>query len=126
MKKFIVFSAVAALCAGCESFTFTTNLDPENFTEYYKPSTVETVTDTDLETLRHKSLGTVAGLACQARERDYIATEADARTDAKLKAAQMGADAIKFGRCVRLENTPACKVSITCYGEALSVAESKQ
>ncbi len=125
MKKILISALAAWCCAGCENFTFTSNLDPDNFTEYYKPSMVETVTEDELQNVRHKSLGMVTGLACQAKERDYIATEADARTDAKVKAADMGADAIKMGRCVRLENTPACKVSITCYAEAYSLGESK-
>ncbi|MBO6258437.1 MAG: exopolysaccharide biosynthesis protein [Succinivibrio sp.] len=125
MKRLIISALVVWCCVGCESFTFTSNLDPDNFSNYYKPSSVETMTEEELQNVRHKSLGTVAGLACQAKDRDYIATEADARTDARIKAADMGADAIKMGRCVRLENTPACKVSITCYAEAYSVGESK-
>ena len=33
--------------------------------------------------------------------------------------------AIKFGKCVRLTNTPACLVSVTCYADALVVDDSK-
>ena len=62
-------------------------------------------------------------MACQINDRDYIATEADARTEARIKAVDAGANAIRFGKCVRIENTPACKVSVTCYGDALSIDE---
>ena len=49
----------------------------------------------------------------------------DARTKARIKAADLGANAIKFGKCVRLTNTPACLVSVTCYADALVVDDSK-
>lgn len=116
MKKLLPLLAVVA--AGCGPMSFHTNLDPSNFREYYKPSSVDEVSSADLLRTSYTSLGVVDGLACQIKEGDYIATEADARTDARIKAADMGADVIRFGKCIRLEDTPACKVSVTCYAEA--------
>ena len=124
MKKILSFLAI--LLAGCDSFTFHTNLDPYNFREYYKPSTVSEVSDAQLAGSRYTSLGLVEGLACQANEQDYIATPGDARTDARIKAANLGANAIQFRKCVKLEDTPACKVSVTCYAEAFKLEEKGQ
>lgn len=121
MKKILLICALGLCLGGCESFTFDSNLSPKRFVDYYKPSAVDEVTEAELTKVRYKELGTVEGLACQVRDQDYIATEADARTDAKRKAADKGANAIQFGKCTRLTDTPACKVSVTCYGEALIV-----
>lgn len=125
MKKIWGICALSLMVCGCEHFTFETNLSPKRFTDYYKPSTVEEVTEEQLTKLRHKDLGTVEGLACQVKENDYIATEADARTAAKRKAADKGANAISFGHCTRLVDTPACRVSVTCYAEAFIVDEQQ-
>ncbi len=99
-------------------------LNPENFTEYAKPASVDVFTKDSILEHRYHSLGMVAGLACQESEDDYIATEADARTDAKIKTADLGGNGVVFGKCIRLERTDACVVSVTCYGEAFKVDDS--
>ena len=101
MKLLVLATATAALLSvGCQSgVTFDSNLNPENFTEQAKPASVDVFTKDSILEHRYHSLGMVAGLACQESEDDYIATEADARTD-------------------------ACVVSVTCYGEAFKVDDS--
>ncbi|WP_406021683.1 Rcs stress response system protein RcsF [Succinivibrio sp.] len=119
MKYFVALSAL--LLASCSSFEFKTNLDPSNFTEYFKPSSVEEVTEEELVSKPYRTVKTVEGLSCQEDEKDAVATEADARTKARIKAADAGANAIRFDKCVHLKNTKACRVSITCYADALIV-----
>ena len=119
--KSIIFALSALTLVACSSFEFKTNLDPQNFKEYFKPSAATEVTDADIENKPTHLLGVVEGLSCQVTEDDPVATEANARTDARKKAADLGANAIKFGKCVRLENTPACKVSVSCYANAIAV-----
>ncbi|MGN0901958.1 MAG: Rcs stress response system protein RcsF [Succinivibrio sp.] len=119
MKKFILLFALCA--AGCSNFEFKTNIDPSNFKEYFKPSAVEEVTDEELATKPSRSLGVVSGLSCQEDENKPVATEADARTKARLAAVDKGANAVRFGKCVHLENTKSCRVSITCFADALVV-----
>ena len=126
MTKFaLALLAGSVLLGGCQDVAFETNLDPDNFTEYFKPSTVEVYTNESILNYRFESLGLVSGLACQETEDDFIAHESEARTDAKLKAADLGANGIIFGKCIRLEKTAACAVSVTCYGEAFKVAVDK-
>ena len=84
-------------------------------------ATVDVYSSEELANHRYRSLGMVSGLACQETEVDFIARESEARTDARIKAANMGANGIVFGKCVRLEKTAACNVSVTCYGEAFKV-----
>lgn len=112
------------LLNACGSYSFKTNIDPENFVEYTKPSRVDVYTNESIVEHRYHSLGMVDGIACQEKANDYIALESDARTDARIKAANLGANAIVFNKCVRLEKTNACNVSVTCYGEAFIVDDS--
>lgn len=114
-----VVSALA--CTACSDMAFESNLDPQNFVEYAKPASVDVYTEQSILDHRYHSLGMVSGLACQETPDDYIALPEDARTDAKIKVANMGGNGIVFGRCVRLEKTKACNVSVTCYGEGFIV-----
>ncbi|MCR5084362.1 MAG: exopolysaccharide biosynthesis protein [Succinivibrionaceae bacterium] len=116
-------AALLLLAAGCGNYTFHSNLDPGNFKEYYKASYARETTLEELGNTPYTSLGLVEGLSCQERERDYIANERDARTELRKAAADRGANALVFGKCVRLTGTPACRISVTCYGEALRVKE---
>ena len=124
LTKALLVSSVLVL-SSCSNFEFKTNVDPSNFKEYFKPSYASEVSEEDLEKVPNRSLGLVEGVSCQIKDTDAIATETDARTKARIKAADLGANAIKFGKCVRLTNTPACLVSVTCYADALVVDDSK-
>lgn len=110
--------------SACSNFSFETNLDPENFEEYAKPARVDVYTQDSILEHRYHSLGMVSGLACQETEQDYIALPEDARTDAKVKIANMGGNGVVFHKCVRLEKTAACAVSVTCYGEGFIVDDN--
>lgn len=111
----------AVLLSACSNVSFESNLNPQNFKEYYKPASVDDYTQEEIAKHRYHSLGMVSGIACQEKESDFIARESEARTAARIKAADMGANGIVFGKCVRLEKTQACNVSVTCYGEAFIV-----
>ncbi len=126
MKTAATTAALLALfIAGCSGYSFHTNLDPSNFKDYYKPSGARVVESSDLEGIAYKVKGEVTGLSCQAKEHEPVATAAEARTAARIKAVDMGANAVRFSKCVRLENTPACLVSYTCYGDALIIQDGK-
>ena len=73
----------------------------------------------------NRSLGLVEGISCQIKDTDAIATETVPELKLELRQLILGANAIKFGKCVRLTNTPACLVSVTCYADALVVDVSK-
>lgn len=129
MKSSLFFAgaiaAVALTLSGCQNgIRFESNLDPQNFKEYGKPASVEVYTDKSILEHRYHSLGMVYGIACQEDEDDFIARESEARTEAKIKTADMGGNGIVFGKCARVEKTKACLVSITCYGETFKVDDS--
>ena len=118
MKARILCIVAASMLAGCSSYSFHTNLSPDNVAEYFTPSAVDVMDKDELLKYNSKALGSVSGLSCQADERDFIANEADARTDARIKAARMGANAIVFNKCVVVTDSPSCLKSVTCYGQA--------
>jgi RcsF protein len=120
-----MFVLAALFLSACSNYEFKSNLNPSNFKEYFKPSGVTEYSEEELAGMPNRSLGVVSGLSCQINESDDVATEVKARTDARLKAVDLGANAIKFGKCVTLTNTPACKVSVTCYADALVVDDRK-
>lgn len=107
----------------CSGVSVHTNLDPENFTEYYKPSTVEVTTYEELGNTPYVHLGTLSGLSCQVKSDDFPANASDARTDLRRKAADAGANALVPGKCVTAKDTGACSISVTCYGDALLVED---
>lgn len=111
-------------CTACSDVAFESNLNPQNFVEYAKPASVDVYTEQSILDHRYHSLGMVSGLACQETPDDYVALPEDARTDAKIKVANLGGNGVVFGKCVRLEKTKACNVSVTCYGEAFIVDDN--
>lgn len=123
MQKIIPVLAAVAVLSGCSGYAFHSNLSPENFREYYKPSGVTVLSDEEFAATAYKSKGLVSGLSCQAREQDPVATQSEARTQARIKAVDLNANGIHFKKCVKLENTPACLVSYTCYADALVIPE---
>ena len=126
MRKCFVTLLAGLLIGGCGNFEFKSNLHPDNFRKYYKPSQVSEMTYAEVEKYDYHSFGSVSGLSCQINEIDVPATEAAARTEARLKAVDLGANTIVFGKCIKLKNTPACYVSVTCYADAIKTVSKRK
>lgn len=112
---------VSLFVFGCRSIPMvSTNLDKENFERYYAPSSVKMYeTEQSLPNERHY-LGLVEGDSCQIKPNDAPANDADARTDARRKAASKKADAIVFTTCVAIKDNQ-CISSRVCYGKAFKL-----
>ncbi len=123
MLKLIYALPAAALLAACSGVSVQTNLNPSNFTEYFKPSTVEVVTFADLEDQIYQVIAPVHGLSCQRDADDFPANETDARVDLLRRAADKGANAVVINKCLTARDTGACSISVTCYGDAVYVKE---
>ena len=115
----------ATLLTGCSGYSFPTNLDKENFTEYFKPGSVALVDKAQLAELDYQILGTVEGVSCQEDNSQPVPVIGDARTEARTRTADLGGNALLISKCIELQQTPGCQASITCYGQALKVAEPK-
>lgn len=119
-RYFILCSLVCL--TGCSWFSFSTNVDPENFTEYYKSSLVKQYHKEDLQTLEnYEDLGPVEGISCQAAPEEAEPKEKLAMKYMLESAYDIGANAVVTGKCIELEATLHCIKEYTCYGQALKV-----
>lgn len=59
MKRLILMMPLIA--SGCADFAFNSNLDKENFDEYFKPGSVRIYEQSELADLNYLYLGTVEG-----------------------------------------------------------------
>lgn len=121
LKIFMAGAAALVLTACQGGVSVDTNLNPSNFTDYFKASTVDVVEYEDLGARPYAVIAPVHGLSCQKDEDDFPANEADARTAMKRTAADKGANALVINKCVRAKETGVCYLSVTCYGDALYV-----
>ena len=78
-----------------------------------------------LDSLQYQILGTVEGNSCQEDNTQPVPVIGDARTDARVRTADLGGNALLISKCIELGQTPGCQASITCYGQALKIAEPK-
>lgn len=118
-----VFSVL--LLAGCSNYEFSSNVDKENFDEYFKPSQVTIYSKEELKTLDYQLLGVVEGSSCQEESNDLPADIKQARTNARINAADMNANGIVFQSCINFEQDNTCISNIICYGRAIDVNVSE-
>ena len=64
MKRLILMMPLIA--SGCANYAFNSNLDKENFDEYFKPGSVRIYEQDELADLNYLYLGTIEGESCQA------------------------------------------------------------
>ncbi|MBM7071754.1 hypothetical protein JQC92_06815 [Shewanella sp. 202IG2-18] len=118
----LIFAGI--LLAGCSgSYSFHSNLDKENFKEYFKAGDVKVFHTDSLPTQAYKSLGLATGEACQLSSSDKIATESDARTAIRKQAADLGANGVIIRSCATLNESNACLSHVLCSGEAIKINE---
>ncbi|MBQ1783194.1 MAG: hypothetical protein II007_06060 [Gammaproteobacteria bacterium] len=117
--RLAAFAAVLLLAGCATSWTFESNLDPQAISDYFAPGSVVVITAE--ATGQRPTLGPVSGEACQESTVQVPVTEADARTELRAKAAQMGAEAVVIEQCTTLsgkEAPPSCLTLILCSGHA--------
>ncbi|MBY6186935.1 hypothetical protein KUV89_09905 [Marinobacter hydrocarbonoclasticus] len=103
-------------CAG--NYAIDSNLDKAHFERYFAPGQVKLLSP-DAAIGNAEVLGLVEGISCQARAQDVPANDADARTEMRSQAAELGADAVLLHQCLTLEEQPGCVSARACYGKAL-------
>ncbi|WP_426357624.1 Rcs stress response system protein RcsF [Pseudocolwellia sp. HL-MZ19] len=122
MKNTLLTLLALSLLASCSSkFDTSTNLDAENFTNYFAPSKVKIYPSITDITGPHKYLGVVEGEDCQLKAHHAKPDEVIARTDARKKASELKANAIVFSGCTMLtggSTAKQCIATTVCYGQA--------
>lgn len=121
------FALSATVLIGCSTqYQVSTNIDQENFTEYFSPTAVTIYTSEQEISNIFNNLGLVEGESCQAKAHHSEPDLIEARTDARRKAYQLGANGIIFSGCSIIENVQAdkhCVKTRVCYGRALQVSK---
>ncbi|TEW54556.1 hypothetical protein E2R68_07590 [Psychromonas sp. RZ22] len=120
MNRIIVIAFISLL-SGCSHYQFTTNVDKQNFDTYFKPSQVTIYDKNELLDLDYTVLGAVEGSSCQEETKDVPADIKEARTKARINAANMHANGVIFQSCLNFEADQSCVTNIICYGRAIKV-----
>jgi len=122
MLRTIVISSCTLLLTACSNFQFSSNLDKDNFNEYFKPSQVTVYDKSQLTGLDYTFIGAVEGSSCQEDENDRPADIKVARTNARIHAAEQNANAIVFQSCLTFESDNSCVSNIICYAQIYHVS----
>jgi RcsF protein len=123
IRYITLFSAL--FLSACSNYQFSSNVDKENFNKYFKPSQVTIYSKSDLKDLDYKLLGAVEGSSCQQQSNELPADIKEARTKARINAADMNANGIVFQSCLNFEADKTCISNIICYGRAIDVTENE-
>ena len=67
MKSLPFVALLMTMLSGCSLFQVHTNLDKENFTEYFKPGSVNVLDKAQILDADATSIGTVEGESCQSK-----------------------------------------------------------
>lgn len=129
--SFIVLSTMT-LIASCNSRHVSTNLDKENFSDYFSASKVKIYTQEKEITTGHKYIGAVEGQDCQIKPHHAAPDEINARTQARQQAFEQRANAVVFIGCALLtseqlaqlndsNDAQQCHAIVICYAKAFIV-----
>lgn len=125
MKSLPFVALLMTMLSGCSLFQVHTNLDKENFTEYFKPGSVTVLEKAQILDANATPIGTVEGETCQSKDTQAPPNMIDAQTDARRKVADKGGNAVVFGKCISMPATTECVSSMVCYGQAYKVQDSE-
>ncbi|MCG9696168.1 Rcs stress response system protein RcsF [Shewanella sp. Isolate11] len=126
MKKtiFIISTLLLSGCAG--DYAFHSNLDGEAIDNYFKVGDVVVYQNNQHPTGAYELKSLVEGESCQEKPNDVPASIADARTNARRAAAELGANGLIIKSCVLFEEaTNACITNAICIGQAILTPEAK-
>lgn len=122
--KIVPCAVSLSLLSGCTWFSFSTNVDPENFREYFKASGVSEITRAQMASLdAYDDLGMVESSDCMETEDDAAPSKGVAMKTLLEQASDKGADAVAGAKCVTVTDTLKCKEEITCYAQAIKAGK---
>jgi len=145
IKKLYVSTTTALVIAGlltsCSNNYVSTNLDKNNFNDYFSASVVKIVDSEKDFSGRYQYIGAVEGQDCQVKAHHAAPDKINARTQARQQAFNMDANAVVFSGCAVLEqaqlaqlnsqgskvsnNAQQCHAIVICYAKAYVIEEAK-
>jgi len=129
---------LATTLTACSTSTYvSTNLDKENFKEYFSASAVEIYQHEDVIKARYEFIGLVEGEDCQVKPHHAAPDKIIARTQARQQAYSQQANGIVFTGCAELSpeelakhnntnDARQCHAITICYGKAYIVETSSK
>jgi len=123
--RLLFIVSVALLSTACSNVHFSSNVDKENFETYFAPSSVVVYDKDDLDDLDFEVIGSVEGSSCQINKNDVPADIREARTKARIHAADLNANGVVFQSCISFKEDQACITNVICYGRALNVIKDE-
>ena len=122
MLSICSFALLLTACAG--DYAFTSNLDGKAIDEYFKVGDVALYEGDILPKGRYSVIGLAEGEICQDVINGAPASIEDARTEARKKAADMGANGLIIKQCLVIEEQEAgCFTRSLCVGQAIKRAQ---
>jgi RcsF protein len=134
-RSFLTSCAIlttVSLFVGCSTKNLTTNLDRNNFSDYFSPAKVTIYQqEKDIET-HHKYIGVVEGQDCQIKPHHAVPDEINARTQARRQAFEQQANGVIFTGCALLtsqqlaklnnsNDAQQCHAIVICYARAFAI-----
>jgi len=120
----------AILLASCSSnYQVTTNLDKENFQQYFAPTSVKIYQSEQKFNSAYQFVGAVEGQDCQTKGHHAAPNEITARTHARARAFEKNANAIIFTGCALIaddKSSKQCISTLVCYGKAYFIKPKEQ
>ncbi|WP_434952408.1 Rcs stress response system protein RcsF [Shewanella sp. HL-SH4] len=125
--KVLTLSSLSLLLTACAGdYAFNSNLDPKAINEYFKVGDVTVYEENNLPKGNYAIIGLAEGEVCQEQSNDAPASIQDARTKARKKAADMGANGIIIKQCLIIEEQDkACVSRSLCIGQAIKHEQEK-
>jgi RcsF protein len=132
MKIKILISPLLLLMTSCSSNFVSTNLDKNNFKDYFSASNVKIYQSEKSFNARYQFIGIVEGQDCQVKAHHAAPDEVNARTEARQQAYDKQANGIVFSKCALLtqeqlaqlnDSTDAqqCHAIVICYAKAYAI-----
>jgi len=139
-KKLLIntatFFIASILLSSCSNNFVSTNLDQENFKQYFSASHVKIYKNEKEFNARYKFVGLVEGYDCQTKPHHAVPDEINARTQARRQAFNINANGIVFSGCAMLtqeklaqlnssNDAQQCHAVVICYAKAYTIEAIK-
>lgn len=116
----------------CSTQNVSTNLDKENFSDYFSAGNVEIYKSEKDINARYQFIGAVEGQDCQIKAHHAVPDEINARTQARRQAFDNQANGIVFSNCALLtqeqlaqlnssNDAQQCYAIVICYAKAYAI-----
>lgn len=131
-KKLLFISLITTLITSCSANFVSTNLDKENFNDYFSAAHVKIYQSEQDINARYQLIGVVEGQDCQIKAHHAVPDEVNARTQARRQAFEQKANGIIFSNCALLSqeqlaqlnnsnDAQQCYALVVCYAKAYAI-----